>query len=370
MRHRTPRLGTFTSRSGITRRLSGVSIAAGAAVAVGLVGGPVSLVQAAAARTSASAPASQAASASAEGVPAASHVFVIVGENTSLSSVTKHNAPYLAGAFKSHSAWLKGYRAVKHSSSTGDYIEMTSGQSVKCERNDSNPENPNNDKPICHQSVNNVFHQLQAKHVSWTDWEESMPHPCAFYDDGTDWSYDVYGAHHNPAIYYDDIEGVRYSEDFNKAPKAVCTNHDLPMGTTGKNNTSTFDRKLADGTIPRFNYIVPNDCENGHDPCGGPNTVNQTVGQFDAFVKREVAKITASPAWDSTSVINVTWDEQGDGSPHDYQVGSIWYGDQVKPGVYHGRWTHASLLRTVEDAFGLAHLHAAKRDAVIGKIWR
>ena len=32
-----------------------------------------------------------------DGVPRASHVFVIVGENTSLRQVTRRSAPYLAG---------------------------------------------------------------------------------------------------------------------------------------------------------------------------------------------------------------------------------------------------------------------------------
>ena len=299
------------------------------------------------------------------GTPRASHVFVIVAENTSLGQLTRKRAPYLVKTLKPKSGWLVGYRAVPHSSSTGDYIEMTSGQSIRCERNDSNPVNPNNDKPICHQQVNNVFHQLQRRHISWKDWQESMPHPCAFYDDGVDWASDVYGAHHNPAIYYDNIEGARYAEDFNMRPKSACVQHDVPMGTTAPNNTSTFDHELQTGDIPRFNYIVPNDCENGHDPCGTHNT----VGQFDAFLKREVPKIVSSPAWDARSVIDITWDEQGDATPHDLRVGSIWYGGQVRPGIYHGSWTHASLLRTVEDEFGLAHLHDARSASPIA-VWR
>ena len=302
--------------------------------------------------------------------PPASHVFVIVGENTSLKQVSKQNAPYLAGVLKRKAAWLVGYRAVPRSSSTGDYIEMTSGQNIKCERNDSNPVNPNTDRAICHQKTDNIFHQLQQGQVSWKDWQESMPHPCAFYDDGADWAGDVYGAHHNPAIYYDDIEGDRYVEDFNKAPNPVCLHHVVPMGTTASDNTSRFDRELRRGTVPRFNYIVPNDCENGHDPCNGPDTVHQTVGQFDSFVKREVAKILGSPAWNATSVINVTWDEQGDATPHDLRVASIWYGAHVKPGVYRGNWTHATLLRTIEDEFALPHLHDAETAQGLSAIWR
>jgi hypothetical protein len=310
-------------------------------------------------------PAGSRARTAATSAPAAGHVFVIVGENTSLGQLTHRRAPYLTTHLKPKAAWLNGYRALAHSSSTGDYIEMTSGQSIKCERNDSNPVNPNTDKAICHQKVNNIFNQLQHKHISWKDWEESMPHACAFYDDGTNWAGDVYGAHHNPAIYYDNVEGDRYVEDFNKGPKKECIHHVVPMGTTAKNNTSRFDRALRTGHVPRFNYIVPNDCENGHDPCGSHNT----VGQFDAFLKREVPKIIASPAWNSQSVIDVTWDEQGDATPHNRRVGSIWYGAHVKPGTYRGHWTHASLLRTVEDEFGVAHLHGARTATPIN-IWR
>ena len=46
------------------------------------------------------------ASGGAEGVPALSHVFVIVGENTQLSQLNMGNAPYLLGTLKPASAWL------------------------------------------------------------------------------------------------------------------------------------------------------------------------------------------------------------------------------------------------------------------------
>ena len=301
-----------------------------------------------------------------DGVPRASHVFVIVGENTSLRQVTRRSAPYLAGVLRGRSARLHGLRALRHSSSTGNYIEMTSGQSIACERNDSNPVNPNTDKSICHQKLNNIFHQVQGRHISWADWQESMPHPCAFYDDGTNWAGDVYGAHHNPAIYYDNIEGNRYVEDFANPPKAVCLHHDLPMGTTAPNNTRRFDRALASGRVPRFNYVVPNDCENGHDLCGS----RSGMGQFDQFLRREIPKIMASPAWNRRSVINVTWDEQGDATPHDRRIGSVWIGAHVKPGDYRGTWNQASLLRTVEDTFGLPHLAHARTAHPISDIWR
>ena len=43
---------------------------------------------------------------------------------------------------------------------------------------------------------------------------------------------------------------------------------------------------------------------------------------------------------------------------------------QVRPGVYDGAWTHASLLRTLEDGFGLAHLADAGTVSAIDSIWK
>ena len=54
--------------------------------------------------------------------------------------------------------------------------------------------------------------------------------------------------------------------------------------------------------------VVPNDCENGHDPCG----TRDRVRQFDDFATREVPKIEASPAFGSDGVVLITWDEGAD----------------------------------------------------------
>jgi hypothetical protein len=49
-----------------------------------------------------------------EGVPQFGHVFVIIGENTQLTQVTKKHMPYLVGTIKPNAAWLTGYRATGH----------------------------------------------------------------------------------------------------------------------------------------------------------------------------------------------------------------------------------------------------------------
>ena len=78
------------------------------------------------------------------------------------------------------------------------------------------------------------------------------------------------------------------------------------MGGTGPNDTSAFDTALASGNVGRFNYIVPNQCEDAHDNCKPTGNVQR---QFDNFVAREVRAIEASPAWTASSVIVIVYDE-------------------------------------------------------------
>jgi hypothetical protein len=301
-----------------------------------------------------------------EGVPQFGHVFLLLGENTSLSEVNPHNTPYLVGQLKPRAAWLTNYKALVDGS-LADYMAMTSGQFQPCDVNDAFPYNPNTDKPTCAQSVNNLFHQLDKAGVSWTEWNESMPNPCAFYDSGTAWAKDIYTTHHNPAVYYTDIEGGRYKEDFNKAPNAECIRKVVATGTTGPNDMSWFNNALASGQVPRFNMVIPNDCEQGHDPCG---TANQ-FGQFDSFLRREVPQIEASPAFGRNGLIVITYDEWGDATPNNHRVAFVVLGPHVRPGNYGGRFNHYGLLRSLEDGFGVPHhLQRAAGAQPISQIWR
>jgi hypothetical protein len=86
-------------------------------------------------------------------------------------------------------------------------------------------------KPTCAQRVNRLFHQLDAARVSWAEWNESLPNACAFFDAGTDPAKDIYTIHRNPAVYYGDTEGGRYSENFSQAPKPECLHKVIAAGS-------------------------------------------------------------------------------------------------------------------------------------------
>jgi len=299
-------------------------------------------------------------------VPLFNHVFLIIGENTSLRDVTASHMPYLVDTLMPEGGSLTDYEGL-HSGSLSDYIGMTAGHYTRCDVNDALPYNLNTNKPTCVDRGPNIFSLLDESNISWTEWNESMPNPCGFFDVGTDWSYNVYTTHHNPAVYFTRIEGARYWENFNRAPTPECLQRVLSMGSTAPNDTSAFDAALAAGTVSKFNMIVPNGCEDSHDLCGA----RDRLSQFDDFLAREVPKILASRAFGSDGLVLITFDEWGDRTPTDKRVAFVALGPAVLPGSSStSAYNHYSLLRTLEDGYGLRpYLGRAATAATITGIW-
>ena len=309
------------------------------------------------------------AAAALEGVPRFGHVFVIVGENTSLSDLNKNNAPFQLGMVRPNSAWLTNYWAASHYS-TSNYIAMTSGQYIACEQADAAPAS-------CNQDVPNLFNQLDTAGVSWQEWNESMPLPCYLLGAGSDQTLNKYRVKHNPAAYYAGVEGAGGVWSAT-TPSAECISKVISTGGTGPNDTSIMDAALATGDVGRFNYIVPNECEDGHDNC---KPIGNNIAQFDAFLAREVPKIQTSPAFGSDGVIVIVYDEgQGQGpnyadnQPPGFGGGNVLLavmGPLVHPAVYAGLHNHYGLLRTLEDGFGISdHVAGAGTASVINEIWK
>jgi hypothetical protein len=316
---------------------------------------------------SASASPAPAAATSLDGVPAFGHVFVIIGENTEITHINSSNAPYITGTLKPASAWLTSYFALTHFSEA-NYVGMTSGQYTSCEQNDGSPAS-------CNQSVPNLFDQLDGAGVSWHVWAESMPAPCYLSSAGSDKTFNHYAPKHNPAIFFADIEGAGGIWSAT-TQSAECTTNDVPAGTTDPNDMSAFNSALASGSVPQFNYVVPNICEDGHDNCP---PVGNRIRQFDDFVAREAPRIESSPAFGSDGVLIVTYDEgnsnQGPGAGKFAGGGNVMFAVNsplAVPGVYTtGSYNHYSLLRTLEEGYGISTpLGGAAQASSINQIWQ
>jgi hypothetical protein len=235
---------------------------------------------------------------------------------------------------------------------------MVSGQYTRCEGRNDLPDH-------CHQRAPNLFAQLAGSGRSWRDWQESMTNACDPIDSGAAWARNIYSAHHNPALYFTGLQGGKVDEAI--APAAPCRTNDLPTGTTGPNDTSAFDAALQAGAVGDLNLVVPNDCENGHDPCG----TGDRIRQFDDFLAREVPTIEASPAFGTEGTILITWDEGSDPPQDPGHVLLAALGPLIRPGAIDAtRHDHYGLERTLADGFGLRALAHARTASAVTSIWR
>ncbi|HEX5297053.1 MAG TPA: alkaline phosphatase family protein [Streptosporangiaceae bacterium] len=253
--------------------------------------------------------------ASAATVPSFGHVFVIIGENKALTQITSSNAPYIMNTLKPASAWFTDYHDVA-TGSLADYMALTSGQYASCQTSG----------PCGVFSVPSIFSQLGDG--AWKDWNESMPSNCYTRSSGSDSTLNAYKPGHNPALYYAGLP---------------CSTYDVPAGTTGSDDMSSFNNALAAGTVPKYSFIAPNVCEDGHDSCNGANTVTE----YNNFLAKEIPLIESSPAFGSDGVIFATYDE-GSGS-----IMMAVTGPQVQAGTYAGHFDHYSTVATIEQGLGL-----------------
>jgi len=308
-----------------------------------------------------------------EGVPEFGNVFVIVGENTEITQLTKNNAPFLLGTIKPEAAWLTNYFATTHYSEA-NYVAMTSGQFTPCEQHDGSIAS-------CHQDVPNLFNQLDVSYGpgAWQSWMESMPVACDISSAGGDATLNHYAPKHNPALNYDNVAGTWNGATL--TPSSECLAQDIAAGTTGPNNMDSFNAALCNTTAPctpgvsRFNFIVPNECEDGHTNC---RPAGNEVRQFDDFLQREVPQIMSSPAFGSDGVLIITFDEGTINSPNHAdkfgQGGSVAFAvvsGLANVGSYGNEWNHYSFLRTLEDGLGVGgYVGAATTASPINTIWK
>ena len=304
-----------------------------------------------------------------EGVPRFNHVFLIIGENTTYEHLDLANVPYLMGTIRPKAAWLTGYYGATHWSQA-NYVALVSGQYTNCEQHDYGV--------LCHQNVDNLFHQLDLAQLTWKTWLEGGSAKCdtgsggactseagcpltGFYTTG------------NPAILFDNIEGPSGVWSATEVSEE-CLAKDVPAGDL-TNPMGFFHEALRKGEVANFNLIIPNGCEDGESNC---DPIHNRYTEFDDFLAREVPLIEQSPAFGPDDAIIVVYDEDeraggladkngfGEGG---HVVCAILSGLAV-PGDTNGVYYHYSLLRTLEDGFGLPDYVGNANDVTpISGIW-
>ena len=275
------------------------------------------------------------------------HVFIVVLENYKTEDVTPAAMPYLAGLTQ-RGVTLDEMYGVDHFS-LSNYIAMTSGNApnastkADCFQYDCIFEAPTD---------RNIGDQLEERGLTWKAYMESMPTPCAHPTvSGQLDPYIVgYATRHNPFMYYRDIIGP----DLTVTPPR-CAEHDVPLTQLGPD--------LATGDAPNYSLIVPNTCNDAHDR--GANCALPTA---DAWLAANVPQILTSRAFRDGGALIVTFDES-EGIDTRGCCGNATGGKifttivsplVTNPGGHSAvPYSHYSVLRTIEDAFGLACLGRA-----------
>jgi hypothetical protein len=319
------------------------------------------------------------------------HIFVIMLENHSQSSVLGDPSAPFINALASEYAVARNYYGVTHPSEP-NYVAAISGSNWFM----------NDDNPANRYDHTNLVDQLEANHKTWAAYMEAMP-SVGFLGDSANGG--LYASKHNPFVLFDDIRNN---------PKRLANIKPF----------TSFASDLAHNKVADFVWISPDQCNDMHggvsaqpgfpeSPCPYSNAKNDAADillkkNADAFVKSTVNMIRHSSAWTGNSAIFIISDENdytGTAStdgwetaagccdspilPAGYQFlksdgvtpdGNTWaggmYGGGLVPAVVvstHGKrhfvgtvpFNHYSLLRTIEQAWNLGYLGNASDAAQV-----
>jgi hypothetical protein len=105
---------------------------------------------------------------------------------------------------------------------------------------------------------------------------------------------------------------------------ALCDANVVPLGTLGANGAPSGhlaqDLK-SEATTPRFGFITPNLCNDGHDgTCAGPNSTGGNAGGLtgaDQFLRAWMPLILNSPAYKHGDTLVVITFDEGEGGTAD-----------------------------------------------------
>jgi phosphatidylinositol-3-phosphatase len=256
------------------------------------------------------------------------HVIVLVMENKEYDSViASPGAPY-ENTLTSNYSLAANYYAVSHPS-LPNYLALVAGDTFGVD-SDCLP----SDCPLPY-SITSIATLLDAHHLSWREYAESMPANCS----QTSSPSDVYDPEHDPFVYFSDITG-NYGVG---STSPYCNSHVVSM--------DQFWTDSITSKLPAFSMITPNICDDAH---------SCTLSAGDEWLSYLVPLIMHSPSFSSTALF-ITYDEgisgEGFGLNEGGHVVCLLVSPFAKPGyVSNVQYSHYSLLATIEAIFNLGNL--------------
>ncbi|MGB8479752.1 MAG: alkaline phosphatase family protein [Acidobacteriaceae bacterium] len=160
------------------------------------------------------------------------------------------------------------------------------------------------------------------------------------------------------------VPAVNFADDTNNfdPQSEFCIQHVVPY--------SEMATDIADHKVAHYNFISPNVCHDGHEgvsPCASDEPADNTL-RGDQWLKENVRLITNSPEYKKAGVLFILWDEAEDsGSFSDGPIGMFILSPFAKGGGNRDyqnyiHYDHSSMLKTMEEIFGLQPLLGAAAD--------
>lgn len=331
-------------------------------------------------------------------LPRIRNVFIIILENKGFDETFGPGSPavYLSQTLAQQGQLLRQYYATGHVS-LDNYVSLVSGQAPN-PQTQSDCQNYTDftgasaldaDGQAVGQGcvypsfVPTIADQLAARRLAWKGYMQDMGnsptapatcrHPALNAADDTQSARqgDQYATRHDPFVYFHSI-----------IDSPACDANVVPL-------TQLTTDLARVSTTPRYAFIVPNLCEDGHDaPCidGRPGG----LASADLFLQEWVPRILASRAFRRRGLLIVTFDEgevSGSGfdssaccnepsgpntplpgitGPGGGRVGAVLVSRYIRAGSLNDTpYNHYALLRSIEDLFALDHLGYAAQEGLV-----
>jgi len=265
------------------------------------------------------------------------HVVIVVLENQGSREALAD--PNIASLVKG-GAWFSNYHGLAHPS-LPNYLAMVAGSTFGVEHDHLSA-------PLKSPSI---VDRLEAKGLSWKAYAEDYPGRCFLGNEAGEGHLTprakptpIYAKKHVPLLAFVSIQN-------NPARCARVV------------NAREFMRDARSGHLPNYSFYSPNVFNDGHDT---------SLEVSSEWLSKFVQSLRGTLGMHQRTLLVVTWDEGGEEDSHHNQVLTILLGDVITPGRYDERLTHYSLLRTIEDNFGLEPLAKGDRtaSAMPASVWR
>jgi phosphatidylinositol-3-phosphatase len=241
------------------------------------------------------------------------HLIVVLEENHSLEQIIGSPSAPFFNRLAAHGTLLTH-------PSLPNYVALISGRTPI-----------QTDCHACTFAGPTLVDQLEARHISWAAYLQGLPRPCS-----TVASSGAYTALVDPFIH-----AAKIRDHPSRCDRV------LPF--------SRFRADLAAGRLPAVVFVMPDLHHEMH---------SRPVRVADAWLHRLVDHLQASPVWGQDTRLVVTFDESTrrdvrsccEGLGGGGRVPTIIFGPRIPQGRDPTPYTHYSLLRSIEAAFGLGFL--------------